>query len=62
VSKLLHGKNELGGLGKELLALLASHAASALTASRLYTSVDRKLRTIEGFMDMMKKPQVQSRL
>jgi regulator of replication initiation timing len=57
VSKLLHGKTRLTPLGKELLALLAGHAASALTASRLYTSVDRKLRTIEGFMELMKRPQ-----
>jgi hypothetical protein len=57
VSKLLHGKMRLSPLGKELLALLAGHAASALTASRLYSSVDRKLRTIEGFMELMKRPQ-----
>jgi nitrate/nitrite-specific signal transduction histidine kinase len=61
VTRLLHRKTRLNGLAKELLALLANHAASALTASRLYTSVDRKLRTIEGFMEMMKKPQPQSR-
>jgi hypothetical protein len=56
ITKLLHGKARLCGLAKELLTLLAGHAATALTASRLYTSVDRKLRTIEGFMDLMKKP------
>jgi hypothetical protein len=61
VSRLLHGRSHLTGLAKELLALLAGHAASALTASRLYTSVDRKLRTIEGFMDLIKKPQPQPR-
>jgi hypothetical protein len=61
VSRLLHGKTRLTPLAKELLDLLAGHAASALTASRLYTSVDRKLRTIEGFMELMKKPQPQSR-
>jgi hypothetical protein len=61
VSKLLHGRTRLSGLAKELLALLAGHAASALTASRLYSSVDRKLRTIESFMEMMKKPQPQTR-
>lgn len=56
ITKLLHGKQRLSGIAKELLTLLAGHAATALTASRLYTSVDRKLRTIEGFMELMKKP------
>jgi len=56
ITKLLHGKSRLSGIAKELLTLLAGHAATALTASRLYASVDRKLRTIEGFMDLMKRP------
>jgi GAF domain len=56
ITRLLHGKQRLSGIAKELLTLLAGHAATALTASRLYTSVDRKLRTIEGFMELMKKP------
>jgi hypothetical protein len=56
ITKLLHGKMRLTGIAKELLTLLAGHAATALTASRLYTSVDRKLRTIEGFMELMKRP------
>jgi hypothetical protein len=56
ITRLLHGKLRLSGIAKELLTLLAGHAATALTASRLYTSVDRKLRTIEGFMDLLKKP------
>jgi hypothetical protein len=57
ITRLLHGKTTLGPLAKELLGLLAGHAATALTGSRLYTSVDRKLRTIEGFMELMKTPQ-----
>ncbi len=57
ITRLLHGKTGLGALAKELLGLLAGHAATALAASRLYASVDRKLRTIEGFMELMKTPQ-----
>jgi hypothetical protein len=56
VSRLLHGRTRLSALAKELLGLLAGHAASALMSSRLYSSVDRKLRTIEGFMELMKQP------
>jgi GAF domain-containing protein len=56
IGKLLHRKASLNPLAKELLGLLAGHAATALTASRLYSSVDRKLRTIEGFMELMKQP------
>ena len=56
IGRLLHRKARLSPLAKELLGLLAGHAASALMSSRLYSSVDRKLRTIEGFMELMKQP------
>jgi regulator of replication initiation timing len=54
ITKLLHGRTSFDVLSREILGLLAGHAATALIASRLYTAVDRKLRTIEGFMEMLK--------
>jgi nitrate/nitrite-specific signal transduction histidine kinase len=54
ILSLLHAKRRFDPVARELLGLLAGHAATALTASRLYASVDRKLRTIEGFMELLK--------
>jgi uncharacterized protein DUF4388/GAF domain-containing protein len=39
---------------RELLELLAAHAASALCAARVYSSTSRKLRTLEGLVDMIR--------
>jgi hypothetical protein len=60
ITKLLHARTRLNPLAKELLGLLAGHAATALVSSRLYSSVDRKLRTIEGFMELMKQPRARA--
>jgi len=57
VIKLLHGRRRFDTIARELLGLLAGHAATALVSSRLYSGVDRKLRTIESFLDLLKKPQ-----
>ena len=54
ITQMLRGKNHLTPIAREVLGLLAGHAATALMSSRLYTAVDRRLKTIEGFMDMMK--------
>ena len=54
IVKLLHGKRRFDAIAKELLSLLAGHAATALVSSRLYSSVDRKLRTIESFLELLK--------
>jgi hypothetical protein len=54
ITRMLHGKVHFDALTKELLGLLAGHAATALMSSRLYSAVDRKLRTIESFMDLIK--------
>jgi nitrate/nitrite-specific signal transduction histidine kinase len=54
ITRLLHGRTQFDGVAKELLGLLAGHAATALMSSRLYSSVDRKLKTIEGFMELIK--------
>jgi len=52
IMKMLHGKTDFDGIAKELLGLLAGVAATALTSARLYSSVDRKLRTIEALIAM----------
>ena len=40
-------------LDRELFALLGGHAATALFASRLYSMSERKLNTIQGFIDLL---------
>lgn len=54
IMRMLHGKRHFSAIAKELLGLLAGHAATALMSSRLYSAVDRKLKTIEGFMELIK--------
>ena len=54
---LLSHKKGLSVLDHKLLELLAGHAASALISSKLYSMADRKLRTIEGFMNLLRVPQ-----
>jgi nitrate/nitrite-specific signal transduction histidine kinase len=57
IYSLLSHKRGLSPLDHQLLELLAGHAASALISSKLYSMADRKLRTIEGFMDLLRVPQ-----
>jgi nitrate/nitrite-specific signal transduction histidine kinase len=54
---LLSHKKGLSLLDHKLLELLAGHAASALISSKLYSMADRKLRTIEGFMSLLRVTQ-----
>ena len=54
---LLSHKRGLSVLDHKLLELLAGHAASALISSKLYSMTDRKLRTIEGFMSLLRVTQ-----
>jgi hypothetical protein len=51
--KLLQQKDGFSALDTELFALLAGHAATAILASRLYAQSERKLSTIQGFMDLL---------
>jgi nitrate/nitrite-specific signal transduction histidine kinase len=57
IYSLLSHKKGLSLLDHKLLELLAGHAASALISSKLYSMADRKLRTIEGFMNLLRVPQ-----
>ncbi|MFQ5839745.1 MAG: GAF domain-containing protein [Candidatus Methylomirabilales bacterium] len=52
--KLLSQKESLAATDYELLNLLAGHAATAVVSSRLYADAERKLKTIEGFIELLK--------
>ncbi len=55
IYKLLQQKPEFTELDHELFTLLAGHAATATFASRLYSESERKLSTIQGFIDLLTK-------
>ena len=55
VHKLLQQKSGFSALDHELFTLLAEHAATAILASRLYAQSERKLSTIQGFIDLLTK-------
>lgn len=40
---------------RDILDLLAAHAASALFAARVYSKTDRKLRTLEGLVGLIRQ-------
>ena len=54
VYKLLTQKTGFSDVDYELFNLLAGHAATAIFSSRLYTQSERKLSTIQGFLDLLK--------
>jgi len=45
----------LTSVDHELLNLLAGQAATALVSSRLYAAKDRRLKTMEGFIKLLKE-------
>ena len=53
VHKLLQQKTGFSALDHELFTLLAGHSATAIFASRLYALSERKLTTIQGFIDLL---------
>jgi GAF domain-containing protein len=55
IYKLLQQKDGFSPLDHELFTLLAGHAATAIFASRLYAQSERKLNTIQGFIDLLTK-------
>jgi len=55
ISKLLQQKESFTALDHELFTLLAGHAATAIFAARLYSQSERKLNTIQGFIDLLTK-------
>ncbi|TLM62075.1 MAG: GAF domain-containing protein [Deltaproteobacteria bacterium] len=55
IYKLLTQKEKFTSVDYELFSLLAGHAATAVFSSRLYSESERKLSTIQGFIDLLTK-------
>jgi transcriptional regulator with GAF, ATPase, and Fis domain len=55
IYKLLMQKKAFADVDFELFTLLAGHAATAVFSSRLYSDSERKLNTIQGFLDLLTK-------
>ncbi len=53
IYKLLVQKTQFADVDYELFTLLAGHAATAIFSSRLYSDSERKLSTIQGFLDLL---------
>lgn len=52
---LLEQKHSIAAVDRELFTLLAGHAATAIFSSRLYMESERKLNTMQGFIDLLTK-------
>ncbi len=52
---LLQQKSGFTPLDHELFNVLGGHAATAIFAARLYSQSERKLNTIQGFIDLLTK-------
>lgn len=55
IYKLLVQKQEFTNVDYELFTMLAGHAATALFSSKLYSQSERKLTTIQSFLDLLKE-------
>lgn len=55
IYSLLIQKKNFSNVDYELFNLLAGHAATAIFSSRLYTQSERKLTTIQSFLDLLKE-------
>ena len=55
IYKLLTQKQQFAPVDYELFTLLAGHAATAIFSSRLYSDSERKLSTIQSFIDLLTK-------
>lgn len=53
IYKLLVQKDSFSAIDYELFTLLAGHAATALFSSKLYSQSERKLSTIQSFLDLL---------
>ncbi|HEY3346132.1 MAG TPA: GAF domain-containing protein [Nitrospirota bacterium] len=52
---LLSQKEKFNDVDYELFSMLAGHAATAIFSSRLYSQSERKLTTIQSFLDLIKE-------
>jgi nitrate/nitrite-specific signal transduction histidine kinase len=55
VYSILEQKESFSPLDFELFNLLGGHAATAVFASKLYSESERKLSTIQGFLELLKQ-------
>jgi transcriptional regulator with GAF, ATPase, and Fis domain len=55
VYRLLKQKEKFENVDYELFSLLAGHAATAIFSAKLYSESERKLHTIQGFIDLLTK-------
>lgn len=55
IYKLLMQKKSFAAVDFELFTLLAGHAATSIFGARLYSDSERKLSTIQGFLDLLTK-------
>ncbi|MDH3519143.1 MAG: GAF domain-containing protein [Myxococcales bacterium] len=53
IYSLLQQKDGFSALDHELFNMLGGHAATAIFAARLYSQSERKLNTIQGFIDLL---------
>lgn len=53
IYKLLQQKAAFTAVDYELFSLLAAHAATAIFSSKLYSQSERKLNTIQSFLDLL---------
>ncbi|HTF99629.1 MAG TPA: GAF domain-containing protein [Nitrospirota bacterium] len=55
IYKLLVQKRSFTNVDYELFAMLAGHAATSLFSSKLFSQSERKLTTIQSFLDLLKE-------
>jgi transcriptional regulator with GAF, ATPase, and Fis domain len=55
IYKLLVQKQAFTNVDYELFSMLAGHAATAIFSSKLYSQSERKLTTIQSFLDLLKE-------
>ena len=55
ILKLFDHKAMLRPEDRDLLDLIAAHAASALFAARVYSTTDRKLKTLESLVALVRR-------
>lgn len=55
IYRLLQQKTHFANVDYELFTLLAGHAATAIFSSKLYSESERKLNTIQGFINLLSK-------
>jgi nitrate/nitrite-specific signal transduction histidine kinase len=53
IYRLLEQKDSFSAVDYELFSLLAAHAATAIFSSKLYSQSERKLNTIQSFLDLL---------